>query len=498
MSPIIPIISKKYTMSEIKNLQPAAIWRNFYLLTQVPRPSGHLEKVQKFLLDWAAEKGIEAKMDTAGNVIMYKAATPGMEDCKVVTLQGHMDMVPQKTPDSPHNFETDPIQTWIDGEWVRAKDTTLGADDGMAVATIMAIMEDNTLKHGPLEGFITADEETTMHGVNNMTADLLKGQILLNLDNETEGEMVIGSAGGINMTATLEYKEADTDTTDAAVAVKLGGLLGGHSGLEINEGRANANKLMARLVQDAIANFEACLASWKGGNMRNAIPREAEVVLTLPQENIAAFKEIVDEWRQTFTDEYGFIEAGLTLEVKDTELPVHIVPAEIQDNLVDSLCACHNGVMRFIPEVPAIVETSSNLAIVEIGNGKAWFKVLIRSSRDSMRECLVETLESAFAMAGMKVETDGDYPAWQPNPKSEIVELMKTVYRDLFGVENKVQVVHAGLECGVIGAKYPQMDMVSFGPTMRSPHTPNERCFIPSVEKYWQFVVATLARTPKK
>ncbi len=485
-------------MSEIKNLQPAAIWRNFYLLTQVPRPSGHLEKVQKFLLDWAAEKGIEAKMDAAGNVIMYKAATPGMEDCKVVTLQGHMDMVPQKTPDSPHNFETDPIQTWIDGEWVRAKDTTLGADDGMAVATIMAIMEDNTLKHGPLEGFITADEETTMHGVNHMTADLLKGQILLNLDNETEGEMVIGSAGGINMTATLEYKEADTDTTDAAVAVKLGGLLGGHSGLEINEGRANANKLMARLVQDAIANFEACLATWKGGNMRNAIPREAEVVLTLPQENIVAFKEVIDEWRQTFTDEYGFIEAGLTLEVKDTALPAHIVPTEIQDNLVDSLCACHNGVMRFIPEVPAIVETSSNLAIVEIGEGKAWFKVLIRSSRDSMRECLVETLESAFAMAGMKVETDGDYPAWQPNPKSEIVELMKNVYRDLFETENKVQVVHAGLECGVIGAKYPQMDMVSFGPTMRSPHTPNERCFIPSVEKYWQFVVATLARTPKK
>ncbi len=485
-------------MSEIKNLQPAAIWRNFYLLTQVPRPSGHLEKVQKFLLDWAAEKGIEAKMDAAGNVIMYKAATPGMEDCKVVTLQGHMDMVPQKTPDSPHNFETDPIQTWIDGEWVRAKDTTLGADDGMAVATIMAIMEDNTLKHGPLEGFITADEETTMHGVNHMTADLLKGQILLNLDNETEGEMVIGSAGGINMTATLEYKEADTDTTDAAVAVKLGGLLGGHSGLEINEGRANANKLMARLVQDAIANFEACLATWKGGNMRNAIPREAEVVLTLPQENIVAFKEVIDEWRQTFTDEYGFIEAGLTLEVKDTALPAHIVPTEIQDNLVDSLCACHNGVMRFIPEVPAIVETSSNLAIVEIGEGKAWFKVLIRSSRDSMRECLVETLESAFAMAGMKVETDGDYPAWQPNPKSEIVELMKNVYRDLFETENKVQVVHAGLECGVIGAKYPHMDMVSFGPTMRSPHTPNERCFIPSVEKYWQFVVATLARTPKK
>ena len=485
-------------MSEIKNLQPEAIWKNFYLLTQVPRPSGHLEKIQKFLLDWAAEKGVEAHQDAAGNILMYKAATPGMEDCKVVTLQGHMDMVPQKAADSTHDFENDPIQTYIDGEWVKAKGTTLGADDGMAVATIMAIMEDNTLKHGPLEGFITADEESTMGGVNDMEPGSLKGEILLNLDNETEGEFIIGSAGGVNMTATLSYKEVETDQEDGAVCVKLGGLYGGHSGLEINEGRANANKLMARLVQDAIANFEARLASWKGGNMRNAIPREAEVVLTLPKENVAALKEVVDEWRETFTGEDGFVEKTLTLEVADVALPAQQVPEEVQDNLVNALCACHNGVYRFIPEVPAIVETSSNLAIVEIGGGECFFKILIRSSRDSMREALAETLESAFAMAGMKVELDGDYPAWQPNPQSEIVELMKQVYNDLFGTACSVQVIHAGLECGIIGAKTPGMDMVSFGPTLRSPHTPDERCFIPSVEKYWRFVLATLERTPKK
>ena len=485
-------------MSDIKNLQPQAIWKNFYLLTQVPRPSGHLEKIQKFLLDWAKEKGIEAILDEAGNVLMRKPATPGMEDCKVVTLQGHMDMVPQKSPESAHNFETDPIEAYIDGDWVRAKNTTLGADDGMAVATIMAIMEANDIQHGPLEGFITADEESTMGGVNDMSTDLLKGDILLNLDNETEGEMMIGSAGGVNLTATLEYKEVEVDASDAAVKVSLGGLLGGHSGLEINEGRGNANKMMARFVQDAIANFDACLASWQGGNMRNAIPREAEVVLTLPKENVEALKEIVEEWRATFTGEYEAIEKGLTFEVEDVALPAMIVPAEVQDNLVNALCGCHNGVMRFIPEVPSIVETSSNLAIVEIAGGKAMFKVLVRSSRDSMRECCAETLESIFAMAGMRVELDGAYPAWQPNPKSEIVELMRNVYRDLFNAENKVQVIHAGLECGVIGAKYPKMDMVSFGPTMRSPHTPNERCYIPSVEKYWQFVLATLARTPKK
>lgn len=485
-------------MSDIKNLQPQAIWKNFYLLTQVPRPSGHLEKIQKFLLDWAKEKGIEAILDEAGNVLMRKPATPGMEDCKVVTLQGHMDMVPQKSPESDHNFETDPIEAYIDGDWVRAKNTTLGADDGMAVATIMAIMEANDIQHGPLEGFITADEESTMGGVNDMSTDLLKGDILLNLDNETEGEMMIGSAGGVNLTATLEYKEVEVDAADAAVKVSLGGLLGGHSGLEINEGRGNANKMMARFVQDAIANFDACLASWQGGNMRNAIPREAEVVLTLPKENVEALKEIVEEWRTTFTGEYEAIEKGLTFEVEDVALPAMIVPAEVQDNLVNALCGCHNGVMRFIPEVPSIVETSSNLAIVEIAGGKAMFKVLVRSSRDSMRECCAETLESIFAMAGMRVELDGAYPAWQPNPKSEIVELMRNVYRDLFNAENKVQVIHAGLECGVIGAKYPNMDMVSFGPTMRSPHTPNERCYIPSVDKYWQFVLATLARTPKK
>lgn len=485
-------------MSEIANLSPKAIWKNFDLLTQVPRPSGHLEKVQKFLLDWAAEHKVEAFKDEAGNIIMRKAASAGMEDRKCITLQGHMDMVPQKEDSSTHNFETDPIQTYIDGDWVKAKGTTLGSDDGMAVATIMAIMEDDSIKHGPIEGFITADEETTMYGVNHMHADVIEGDILLNLDDETEGEFIIGSAGGVNMTATLDYKPAAVEAGDAAVKVTLCDLLGGHSGLEINEGRLNANKAMARLVQDALANFEACLASWAGGNMRNAIPRTAEVVLTLPKENVEAFKEVVDEWRATFTDEYGAIEKSLKLTVEDTPLPTEIVPEEIADNLVNALCAAHNGILRMIPEVPSIVETSSNLAIVNIHDGHAEFLILIRSSRDSMRECCAETLESAFAMAGMKVELSGDYPAWQPNPQSEIVALMEGVYKELFGQEAVVQVVHAGLECGVIGALRPAMDLVSFGPTLRSPHTPNERCFIPSVDKYWTLVKTILERAPKK
>lgn len=486
-------------MSEIKNLQPQAVWKNFDLLTQVPRPSGHLEKVQKFLLDWAAAHGIEARQDKAGNILMHKPATPGMEDRKVVTLQGHMDMVPQKTKESTHDFENDPIQTWIDGDWVKAKGTTLGADDGMAVATIMGIFEDDTIPHGPLEGFITADEETTMYGVEHMKADELEGDILLNLDDETEGQMIVGSAGGVNQQAELEYKEEATDPADAAVKIVIKGLLGGHSGLEINEGRANANKLMGRLVQDAIANYEACLCSWAGGNMRNAIPSRAEVVLALPKENVAALNdECIADWQRVFADEYAVAEKSLEICVEEAELPATQVPAEIADNLVNALVACHNGVMRMIPEVPHIVETSSNLGVVNIGGGKAEFTVLVRSSRDSMRECCCESIESAFSMAGMKVSYDHQYPAWQPNPKSEIVALMSQAYKDLFGTESHVQVVHAGLECGVIGAKYPKMDMVSFGPTMRSPHTPNERCHIPSVEKYWKFVLETLKRIPRK
>ena len=486
-------------MSEILKLQPEALWRNFHLLTQVPRPSGHLEKIQQFLLDWAKERNLDARLDNAGNILMYKPASPGMEDRKVVTLQGHIDMVPQKTPDSPHNFETDPIETWIDGDWVRARNTTLGADDGMAIATIMAIFEDDTLCHGPLEAFMTSDEETTMYGVEHMEDGLLKGEILLNLDNETHGELMVGSAGGINLTAELEFKPVAPDADDKAVRISLHGLRGGHSGLQINEGRANANKNLARVVADAIANFEARLAEWKGGNMRNAIPREAEAVLTLPAENVAALKETVEtEWQRDLFDEYGIVEPNLKIEVTEVPLPATLVPEEIQDNLVDSLLACHNGVLRFIPHLPTIVETSSNLAIVEIVDGHAFFKVLVRSSRDSMRQNCVDTLEACFSMAGMKVETDGAYPAWQPSPQSEIVELMESVYQDLFGEPAKVQVVHAGLECSVILSHCPNMDVVSFGPTLESPHTPNERCFIPSVDKYWRLVLETLARTPKK
>ena len=485
-------------MSEIKNLKPEGIWRNFDALTQIPRPSGHLEKVQQFLLDFAARVGVEAFKDAGGNIVMRKPATAGMENRKTVLLQAHMDMVPQKAPDSTHNFETDPIQTYIDDEgWVRAKGTTLGSDDGIGVAAIMAIMEDNTLKHGPVEGLITRDEETGMFGANELPEGELNADILLNLDSETWGKFVIGSAGGIDVTATLEYQEEE-NKEETAVKVTLKGLRGGHSGLEINEGRANANKEMVRLVRKAVSELGARLATWHGGNMRNAIPFKAEVVLVLPAANVDKLKAMVEAQKTAIEDEFKTIESNVEFFVEDAEKPAMLPPVEIQDNLIDAIYACHNGVLRFIPVKPDVVETSSNLAIIDIEGGKAAFKILARSSREDMKAYICEQLESCFNMAGMKVEFSGSYGGWDPNPDSEILRLLQKVYKEQNGKEAIVQVDHAGLECSVILGKYPNLDIVSLGPTLRSPHTTSERFEIATAQPFWDLLVQTLEEIPAK
>lgn len=486
-------------MNEIANLQPSCIWRNFDALTKVPRPSGHLKKVQQFLLDFAKRVGVEAFIDEGNNIVMKKPATPGMEHRKVVLMQAHMDMVPQKSPESNHNFETDPIETYIDGEgWVRAKGTTLGADNGLGVAAIMAVMEATDLQHGPVEGLITADEETGMFGANDLPKGELNGDIMLNLDSEMWGKFVIGSAGGVDVDTTLDYKEVETDPEDAALKVTLKGLRGGHSGLEIHEGRANANKLMVRFVREAIETCEARLVSWNGGNMRNAIPFKAEVVLTMPKENVEAVKALVDDWKADFEDEYKYIEENIELFAEKVETPKTEVPVEIQDNLIDAIYACHNGVVRMIPAYPDVVETSSNLAIIKIENGKAAFKILVRSSREDMKDYAVKTLESCFNMAGMKVEASGSYGGWDPNPNSEILNMLKRIYKEQNGKEAIVQVDHAGLECSVILEKYPNMDVVSLGPTLLSPHTTNERCQISTVEPFWKLLKQVLIEVPEK
>lgn len=485
-------------MSTILQLAPQNVWKHFYSLTQIPRPSGHVEKVTEFLVNFGKELGLESFVDEVGNVIIRKPATPGMENRKGVILQAHMDMVPQKNNDTVHDFTRDPIETFIDGDWVKARGTTLGADNGLGVAAIMAVLKAKDLKHGPLEALITKDEETGMYGAFGLKPGILKGEILLNLDSEEEGELYIGCAGGIDITATMEYQEEKPLDGMVARKITLKGLRGGHSGLEINEGRANANKLLARVVHDLLVEFDCSLAGFEGGNMRNAIPREAHAVLLFYPDDMEALEAYVDDYREVLVNEYTSIESGIQLYLEEVPVPATVVPEEIQDNLIDALMACQNGVTRMIPTVPDTVETSSNLAIVTIGGGKADFRILARSSSDSMKDFLADSLGACFSMAGMKVEFSGSYSGWQPNVDSPILHAMKVSYKQQFGTEPAVKVIHAGLECGIIGATYAGLDMVSFGPTLRSPHSPDERAYIPSVPKFYEFLVATLEQTPEK
>lgn len=484
----------------MENLNPKCVFKNFKALTQVPRPSGHLEKIQQYLLEFGKNCGVETFLDPAGNVVMRKPATPGMENRQGVILQAHMDMVPQKETSSNHNFETDPIEARVceDG-WIRANNTTLGSDDGIGVAAIMAIMESKDLKHGPVEGLITADEETGLYGAENLPAGQMQGNILLNLDTEDWGELIIGSAGGMDVTATLDYKEEETSADDVAVKITISGLLGGHSGIQIPLGRGNANKMMVRILREAIADDDARLVSWHGGNMRNAIPREASVVVTLPKENLADVKELCATYAETFNEEYKYIETEeIKVTVEEVALPAMQTPDEIQDNLVDAIYACHDGVWRYIPSMAEKVETSSNLAIIDIEGGKASIAILARSSSDTKKDELCTSLESCFSMAGMKVALTGGYGGWNPNPESPVLKAMVEQYKKLNGEEPIVSVVHAGLECSIIMAKYPGMDVVSFGPTLQYPHTPSEQLKIDTVEPFWNLIVATLENAPVK
>lgn len=485
-------------MSTILDLAPQNVWKHFYSLTQIPRPSGHMERITEFLLNFGKGLGLESFVDEAGNVIIRKPATPGMEDRKGVILQAHMDMVPQKNNDTVHDFVNDPIQTWIDGEWVKAKGTTLGADNGMGVAAAMAVLEANDLKHGPLEVLITKDEETGMYGAFGLKPGTVKGDILLNLDSEDEGELYIGCAGGLDITAELSYKEEEADKSMVARKITLKGLRGGHSGMEINQGRGNANKLLARVAHDLLVEFDCRLTSFAGGNMRNAIPREAHAVILFNPADIDDLPTYIKEYGEQLNQEYAPIESNIQLLLDEVELPAMVMPEEIQDNMIDMLLACQNGVMRMIPTVPDTVETSSNLAIVTLGEGKAEVRILARSSSDTMKDFLADSLTACFNMAGMKVTLSGGYSGWQPNVDSPILHAMTKSYEAQFGVAPKVKVIHAGLECGIIGANCPGLDMISFGPTLRSPHSPDERVLIPTVKKFYDFLVATLEQTPKK
>lgn len=476
----------------ICDLQPQLVWKNFNKLCSVPHPSHHLEKITKVIVDFGKEHGLETIVDKAGNIIIRKPATPGRENAIPVVLQAHMDMVPQKNNDKVHNFETDPIEPMIDGEWVRANGTTLGADNGIGVAAGMAILESKDIQHGPLELFVTADEETGMYGAFGMEPGTLKGNILLNLDSEDFGELYVGCAGGVDANISWKYQGVAAIADDVALKVTIKGLKGGHSGLEINCGRANANKLLFRFLKEVISLYEARLAKVEGGNMRNAIPREAYAVISVPSEEVENIKKLVEEYADLFNKEYSITENKIEVLCEEIEMPELIIPEEIQDDLVNAITGCPNGVFRMIPAIPDTVETSMNLSIIEANATDISVKCLLRSSVDSKKEELASMVESVFTLAGAKVEFSGSYSGWNPNLDSTILNTMKEVYKQEFGEEAAVKVIHAGLECGILGAIEPKLDMVSFGPTIRHPHSPDEKINIESVGKFWKLLVATL------
>lgn len=486
-------------MNSIKDLQPQEVWQNFYKLTQVPRPSNHEEKARKFMLEWAKENHIEAEMDEVGNIILRKPATPGMENRKGVILQGHLDMVPQKNEDTVHDFENDPIQTYIDGEWVRAKGTTLGADNGMGVAASMAILTSTEIPHGPLEVLITATEETGMDGASGLKPGVLQGDILLNLDSETEGELYVGCAGGIDSTIEFNYKEEAIPEDSKAFRIGIKGLKGGHSGMDINLGRGNSNKLLFRFLKTYAKDLGIRISSVSGGTLRNAIPRESFAVIVLPAANISRLEAAVKEAELIYKAELSAKEPTLQVIAETTEMPAGIIDICTQFRLINSILACPNGAVRMIDSMPDTVETSNNLAIVQSEKGKIFIKTLLRSSVETAKDALAQSIRAVFELANAdEISFDGAYPGWKPNPDSAILKEMQEVYERLYGEKPAIMAIHAGLECGLLGSKYPNWDMISFGPTLCSPHSPDERANIPSVGKFWEYLKATLKEIPVK
>lgn len=479
--------------AEIKTLAPQPVWSYFYDLTQIPRPTGHMEGVTAYMLAFGNKLGLETKQDEAGNILVRKPAAPGFENHKTVVLQSHLDMVPQANRGVEHDFLKDPIDAYIDGDWVRARQTTLGADNGIGVALTMAVLADKTLKHGPVEALFTIDEEVGMVGAFGLKPGFLTGNILINCDSEEEGELFVGCAGGMDMNITFQYKKGTPLIEgDIPVKVMLTGLKGGHSGVDIHLGRANANKLMFRFLKEAVRDYGARLASIEGGSLRNAIPREAVAVITIPDGNEELFWELVADYQELYRTEYAGIEDNIQFTAEMAEQPLSLIPEEIQDDLVNAIEGCQNGVISMLRDFPDTVESSSNLAMVKSSKDKIEISILVRSSSESRKESVCSSLESIFSMAGAKVEEDGAYGGWQPNINSPILKKMQGVYQQLYNKTPSVKVIHAGLECGIIQESYPEMDMISFGPDLVFPHSPAEAVKIDSVRKVWDFLVATL------
>ena len=485
---------------DITGLKPERVWKYFSEICAVPHPSHHEEAIRRFLVDKAGEFGVECIEDKAGNVIMRKKAAPGMEERQGIILQAHMDMVPQKNSDKAFDFLRDPIAAFVDGDWVTADGTTLGADNGMGMAAILAVMEAGDIEHGPLEALITATEETGMEGAFGLEPGVLKGSILLNLDSETEGELYVGCAGGLDANITFDYKEEPllAAATYRALRLEVKGLKGGHSGIEIGLGRGNANKILARFLWQADRQFGIRLASIDGGGLRNAIPREAFATVMVPMEHLEQFRVWVPTFGEVVREELHGVDDGLSVAVADAPTPSGVIEAGVQRRLIDALYGCPNGVIRMSASMPGLVQTSTNLARVVSGEGKIDVQCLLRSASNSEKEDLATMIACVFELAGARVDFSGGYDGWNPDMDSPILKTMAATYKELYGRDPAVMAIHAGLECGIIGGKYPSLDMISFGPTISHPHSPDEKVEIASVGKFWDFLLATLRNAPKK
>lgn len=474
-------------------LKPKAVFDYFAEINKVPRPSKHEEKMIAYLKGFADANGLSFKTDEAGNVLIAKPATPGMEDRPTVVLQGHMDMVCEKRSDCEIDFENDPIETYIDGEWMRAKGTTLGADDGIGVALAMAILTDKSIKHGPIECLFTRDEETGLTGAFAIQPGFMTGKYLINLDSEDEGEIFIGCAGGVNTDIEFEYYAESMPENYVAMKVVVDKLTGGHSGDDINKNRANANKLLARFLYDISGKYDVKLCSIDGGNLHNAIPRHAEAVIAIPDSQKHEIRSEFNIFAAAIQDEYHTTEPTAEFVMESVELPETTIDDITASNLIAALNAVHNGVYEWSQDIPNFVETSSNLASVKMPEeGKIKIVASQRSSTKSQLDAVCNVVASAFSLAGADVLINEGYPGWKPNPNSALLQLAVDKYKELFGKEPKVRAIHAGLECGLFSEKYPGLDMVSFGPTLRGVHSPDEKLLIPTVEMVWKHLVAII------
>ena len=484
--------------SEIRNLEPKTVWNNFADLNAVPRPSKKEEKVIAFMVDFGKKLNLETFVDKVGNVIIKKTATNGFENRKTVVMQSHLDMVHQKNADTIFDFDKQGIEMYVDGDWVTAKGTTLGADNGLGVAAIMSVLESKTIEHPAIEALFTIDEETGMTGAKGLEGGLLEGEILLNLDTEEDDEIGMGCAGGIDVTAKRTYSQETVSDNSLAFTISVSGLNGGHSGMDIHKGLGNANKIMNRILFDGFENFGLQIAEINGGSLRNAIPRESKATIVIDAVSKEPFFFEINELINNIYAEFKSLEPNLSIEISETTLPEKVMNLGVQEGFIKAIYATLNGVYRMSPDIKDLVETSNNIAKVVVKNGEILVNCLTRSSSESNKIDLANSIRAAFELAGFEVNFSGEYPGWLPNVDSAILKVLDNLYEKLHGEKAKIAACHAGLECGILGQNYPKMDMVSFGPTILGAHSPDERASISSTQKFWKFLIEILKNIPNK